>query len=638
MNGVSLTISTGSARRSVELGAYLDARAEERAHLDAITWIKQLRHAEVDRVPLRRRFTCRGDSLWWFTEIYLHKQQVILTIFRTLAAIEALVDRERPREIAVERTDRIGAVVVPQVAAARRIALSGAGTAPMSWRIRLAAMEARARWLHMSALASRARTQRGPRQTSCPTVAAFVHRAFWRNTAPGGATHGSSGRQPQSDFGAEPPGGERRPGGTAEAYIGPVLDALERRVPERGIRYVTLGPAANFSARRWWHPLKGHTTRASASSIESLAALDRLAESRAIWAQRRVHLRALLTSAALRECAVIRNCDCWPLVREELGGVALLQWPWSARAMDEAAAALDVLQPASAVTYAEAGGWGRALLLECRRRGIRSAGLQHGFIYRHWLNYLHEPDEMEPDPGNAADLGFPRPDQTLVFDDYARQHLVESGRFPAAALAVTGSPRLDALVSAAHGLRPEEIEAARVSAGARSEPLILVVTKYREAKAVLPALLDAASGLEDVRLTIKTHPAETPDVYAALVHGRPNVSILPASAALAPLLRASRAVVTVNSTVALDAAVLNIPALVIGLPNNLSPFVEAGVMAGAAPAGFRQALHQILYDEAFRLQIETNRTAFLSRFRIGSDGHAAERSADAILTMAQRRA
>jgi hypothetical protein len=96
--------------------------------------------------------------------------------------------------------------------------------------------------------------------------------------------------------------------------------------------------------------------------------------------------------------------------------------------------------------------------------------------------------------------------------------------------------------------------------------------------------------------------------------------------------------VTVNSTVALDAAVLNIPALVIGLPNNLSPFVEAGVMAGAAPAGFRQALHQILYDEAFRLQIETNRTAFLSRFRIGSDGHAAERSADAILTMAQRRA
>ena len=60
-------------------------------------------------------------------------------------------------------------------------------------------------------------------------------------------------------------------------------------------------------------------------------------------------------------------------------------------------------------------------------------------------------------------------------------------------------------------------------------------------------------------------------MYAALVAGRRHVTVLPASAPLAPLLRASRAVVTVNSTVALDAAVLGVPALVIGLPNNLSP-------------------------------------------------------------------
>ena len=75
--------------------------------------------------------------------------------------------------------------------------------------------------------------------------------------------------------------------------------------------------------------------------------------------------------------------------------------------MDEAGAALDALDPAAALTYAEAGGWGRAIVLECRRRGIPSAGLQHGFIYRHWLNYLHEPDEMIPDPDHAGGRGFP---------------------------------------------------------------------------------------------------------------------------------------------------------------------------------------------------------------------------------------
>ncbi len=66
---------------------------------------------------------------------------------------------------------------------------------------------------------------------------------------------------------------------------------------------------------------------------------------------------------------------------------------------------------------------------------------------------------------------------------------------------------------------------------------------------------------------------------------RPNVRVLPPQAPLAPLLCASRAVVTVNSTVAIDAAVLGVPALVIGLPNNLSPFVEAGLMAGVPPGG-----------------------------------------------------
>ncbi len=120
--------------------------------------------------------------------------------------------------------------------------------------------------------------------------------------------------------------------------------------------------------------------------------------------------------------------------------------------------------------------------------------------------------------------------------------------------------------------------------------------------------------------------------------GRERVAVLPASAPLAPLILASRAIVTVNSTVALDAAVLGVPALVIGLPNNLSPFVEAGVMAGADRAGIGPALQRILYDEEFREQIEAGRSAFLRRYRMESDGMAAQRSAEAILRAAARTA
>ena len=46
----------------------------------------------------------------------------------------------------------------------------------------------------------------------------------------------------------------------------------------------------------------------------------------------------------------------------------------------------------------------------------------------------------------------------------------------------------------------------------------------------------------------------------------------------------ARAVVTVNSTVAIDALSFGIPSVVIGLPNNLTPFVDAGLMRGAGSA------------------------------------------------------
>jgi hypothetical protein len=277
-------------------------------------------------------------------------------------------------------------------------------------------------------------------------------------------------------------------------------------------------------------------------------------------------------------------------------------------------------------------------MLECRRRGIPSVGLQHGFIYRHWLNYLHEPDEMTPDPDHPADAGFPRPSMTLLFDAYASAHLLRSGRFPPDALAVSGSPRLDALVTAAGALTPDAVARAGAEAGAPPpRDLVLAVAKYKEVRHVLPRLASAIAAMPGVQLAIKTHPAETPDVYDAVVRQAPNISVLPAAHPLAPLLRASRAIVTMNSTVALDAAVLGVPALVIGLPNNLTPFVEAGALAGAAADDIQPVLERLLHDEEFRAELARKRCAFLARYGIASDGRAAERSVEAILGMMDQR-
>jgi hypothetical protein len=602
-----LIVDSGTGARRVRLDKYLDAAAQERAATDAYAWIKRLRELDVDGQPFRRRFTLRDDSLWWFAELYLHKQQVVDEVFRTLAAVDALIEGERPREIGVASGSRVLRGIAPQLARARKVRYRGrSGFGPV-W-LRVARLDLRARQLALAARASRLRLGHRPARGAPAFAAAFVHRAFWRR----GAADGS-----------------------AESYIGQVLQALEERMPG-AVTSIGVGPAANFRARRWWHPLKPRDAGSSVAPIESFAPLAALGGFMRVWRERHAMRRALWQSAALRQHAVVGGCDCWAIIREELAGIALLQWPWSARAMDEAGAALDALRPGVVLTYAEAGGWGRAVVLECRRRGIPSVGLQHGFIYRHWLNYLHEPDEMAPDREHPEDAGFPRPALTLLFDDYARQHLQEHGRFPAESLAVTGSPRLDALAAAARSLTADDIARARHTAGAGgSSALVLLVAKYKEARHVLPPLMEAVASMPDVQLAVKAHPAETPDAYEAVAGGRPNIRVLPASVPLAPLLRASRAVVTMNSTVALDAAVLGVPALVIGLPNNLSPFVEAGIMAGAtSPAEVAPALDRILYDEGFRRHLGGERSAYLARFGMESDGRAAARSADAVLKMA----
>ena len=98
----------------------------------------------------------------------------------------------------------------------------------------------------------------------------------------------------------------------------------------------------------------------------------------------------------------------------------------------------------------------------------------------------------------------------------------------------------------------------------------------------MPELVEAAAdACPSMRLVIKPHPAETPTSTLPAVPARPNIVGRAADGRTwRACWRPRLALVTMNSTVAIDGLVLGVPALVVGLPNNLSPFVEAGVMAG----------------------------------------------------------
>ena len=599
--------------RTVRLAAYLDKGAADLAESEANAWIKSLRHARVDGCPFRERFVYRGDSLWWFAELYLHKRRVIVEMLRAILSLEALIEREHPRSLTLVLGGRPVRTVGPQVAALHGVEWR----APGGWnteglRLRLS-IGARGAFYALSALAERLRPAgaAGPRRSST-RVAAFVHSAFWRADA-----------------------GE-------ETYIGPVLREVALRIGDNHLQLVGLGPRTNFRQRRWQHRVAEFGDPLARGiplvPVQAYASWKAVRHSFGWWTGRGGVQRAILASEDLRRRSVIRGADCWALVRDELTGISHLQFPWSTRAMDEAGAALDALEPATVVTYAEAGGWGRALMLEARRRRIPTVGLQHGFIYRHWLNYRHEPDEMEASQANPDDRGFPRPDVTVVYDRFAERHLVEAGRFPPSALSVAGSPRLDAFVETARRLTAADRERIRQSIGARpGQHIVVVATKYRQMESAFGALVRAVATMPDVRLVVKCHPAETAEPYERAAAGIASLAIAPPDADLAGLVSVARLLVTVNSTAALEAMPLEVPALVIASPSNLSPFIEVGALTGIdSPDEIGPALTSLLYDEQYRSRLAAARNSFMQEYGIGADSLAAARAADVIVGLAPR--
>jgi hypothetical protein len=618
-------IEGGPGTRIVSLASYLEAAAVERAEVEANAWIKSLRHARVEGQSFRDRFTWQGDSLWWFAELYLHRLGIISGLLKTIAALETLVAHERPERLTWEHGDRLARGLAPQVA--RRAGIHYVGPNRFGREsVELLALYRRSTAFALgSALGRRTPDHAGtPPQ---PAIAAFVHTAFWNEL------------QNKDRLNKAPIPGSPL---ARETYIGPVLTALAERLPSEDLALVGVGPRKSFKARRWSDRVRRSPRRTHLSGrvtpIQDFGTGRPLRDRLRSWRTQAAARRVLVNAPDLRRRAVFGGYDAWPIVREQLLGVGLLQFPWSVQAMEHVGRALDVLRPRVAVTYAEAGGWGRALVLEARRRSIPVAGLQHGFIYRHWINYLHEPDEMVASAANPADRGYPRPDLTLLYDRMASDHLEQAGRFPPEALVVTGSSRLDALVATVRRMTPEDVRLLRQSLGLdTSQHLVLVASKFVQIRAAFDQLVSSVAAMPNIRLIVKCHPAEGREPYLKVARGRPNVSIAPAQADLARLLAAARLVVTVNSTVAIDAMVLGVPSLVLSLPGNLSPFVEAGAMIGAADEDIGPALESLLYDEGRRDQLLRAGHAFMARHGIRSDGQAARRSADVLVRLAAPR-
>jgi hypothetical protein len=204
----------------------------------------------------------------------------------------------------------------------------------------------------------------------------------------------------------------------------------------------------------------------------------------------------------------------------------------------------------------------------------------------------------------------------------------------------TGNPRLDELFARARRTNAEDREAVRRAAGARRDQhLVVLAIKYRDRhQAVLRALADAVAAMPDVHLAMKPHPADPREPYRALAASLPNAAVIGTDMSLIELTLAARVLVTVNSTAAIEAMALDVPALALALPNYLSPFVEAGAMVGTTTnEEVAPALQRLVRDEAYRAEVTQRSAAFMRQYDIGGGEGASRRAAEAVLEIVDAR-
>ena len=147
----------------------------------------------------------------------------------------------------------------------------------------------------------------------------------------------------------------------------------------------------------------------------------------------------------------------------------------------------------------------------------------------------------------------------------------------------------------------------------------------------LSMILEAVRDLRDVQLVVKLHPIEDGEMERELVEASGMTDVVITSEGLYELLSICDVVVTISSTVGVEAAILNRPIIVVNLTRqpDTMPYVEEGIAVGVyRETDLRDALVRMLEENDFRNKLRKSRENFLRRHVYAVDGKAASRIAD----------
>lgn len=227
-----------------------------------------------------------------------------------------------------------------------------------------------------------------------------------------------------------------------------------------------------------------------------------------------------------------------------------------------------------------------------------------------------------------------------VVSPFAKEAYKSMGA-PPEKIFVTGQPGFDLMFSEKldkdRFLSELGIPPSKCIAVLATQPLVRSLWSKDDRKMFIKAVVRAMDNFPHEQLIIKLHPDEDIEDYHGLLEEISySKAIVCQDIDLYEILNACNLLMTVHSTVALEAMLFNKPVICIDLTGRC--FTSFYTESGAAIGVYREedlipAIQKTLYDPQFRDEQEQNRKKFINKHIYKPDGQASKRVADLIMQM-----
>jgi len=570
------------------------------AREEGLKWMKAWPGMKISDVNFKELTAYDRTSLWWFTELWFWNAHSsydysILDIFHSIEAAERILNREKPDKVIVAGDSLLASAML---LSAEARGIEAESIQPRDFKRDFSKMlrpilvknfKKAKEFLRKMPKADFLRKTEGKIK-----VLVFTHPSYRQ------ATVDEAGKKIVED-----------------TILSPVL----RELKDCDVVVVDTDP---FVALRL-----GFTFSKECKHIESYT--NAVIEKKIFEEERLLKEKWALFSPLMKKVLSYKRIDLMHLLEQKFSELFRRKFSEAVKYIELSKEAVRVENPDVVVVVDEYGLYGKAAVYAAKLSSKPVAAVQHGIMSTSNVACLHTSEELS---NGLTPLHNPIPDVTLVNGEYYKTFL-ESFGYPKGSVIPTGQPKYD-ILSKAEKIFSREKTRSEFGIAAEEKMLLLASSTQafpqQENEIFMRSLFKAAKEIPGLKIVVKLHPNEYDTSLHKKLAEEAGIDVkIVRDANTFELLYASDAMITVSSTVALEAMILGKPVIIANLtgqPDQV-PYVERKAAVGVyKDKDMMPTIKKVLAGKT-----KTDEKKFVMDYAFKIDGMAAKRIADVIRSM-----